>query len=176
MKKMNWKMISLALGFSLFGTDITRADSPAPVSTPSQLVLTVKTADGKTLQAPVVKFKALSLAVVTTLIKEGKMDSSRAHENDPHGYMTFYLDKSVSSDFANWAKSSLGQSGGSGDSGEFTWPAKNGFPAETFKMRGLKVVGFIPAMGPDGIQLVVATDKTEAFPPIDFSKSKKWAV
>ena len=176
MGKTNWKIAGLVLGFCLIGAGITRADSsPIPVSTSTSLVLNVQTADGKVLQAPVVKFKALSLAVITTLIKEGKMSPSRAPENDPSGNITFYLGKNVSEDFVNWAKNSLGQTAGKGsnDSGEFTWPAKNGTPAEIFKMRGLKVAGFMPADGSDGIQLVLATDKTEAFPPIDFSKGKK---
>src|ERR1700722_1053658 len=151
----------------LFSQMVTAAQTTA-----NFLVLNVKTADGKVLQAPVVKFKALSLAVITTLIKEGKMNPSHAPENDPSGNMTFYLDKNVSADFVSWAKSSFGQTG-SNDSGEFTWPAKNGYPAETFKMRGLKVVGFMPADGSGGIQLVLAADKTEAFPPINFSKGEK---
>jgi hypothetical protein len=175
MGKMNWKTAGWVLGFCFLGTGITRSDSSAtPVSTSPQLVLHVQTADGKALQAPVVKFKALSLAVIVTLIKEGKMSPSQAPKNDPSGYITFYLDKNVSAGFVNWAKSSFGHtSNGSNDSGEFTWPAKNGNPAETFKMRGLKVAGFVPAEGSDGVQLVLAADKTEAFPPINFSKSKK---
>jgi hypothetical protein len=176
MKKTDWKLAALAFGLSLFGAGITYADSSStPVPTSSPLVLNVQTADGKTLQAPVLKFKALSLAVVTTLIKEGKMSASRAPENDPLGYVTFYLDKNTSADFVNWAKGNFSQTSGNGstDSGEFTWPAKNGNAAETFKMQGLKVVGFVPAEGSDGIELVLATDKTEAFPPINFSKSKK---
>jgi hypothetical protein len=40
-------------------------------------------------------------------------------------------------------------------------------------MRGLKVAGFVPADGSGGIELILAADKTEAFPPINFSKSKK---
>jgi hypothetical protein len=101
------------------------------------------------------------------------MSPSQAPENDPCGHMTFYLDKNVSADFVNWAKKSLGQTGStSSDLGEFTWPAKNGNPPEMFKMQGLKVVGFIPADGSSGIQLVLVADKTEAFPPIHFSKGK----
>jgi hypothetical protein len=171
MRQKNLKRSGLVLIFCVLLSYVAAAQSTAPPVNP--LVLHIQTADGKILQATVAKFKALSLAVITTLIKEGKMNPSQAPENDPSGYMTFYLDKSVSGDFVNWAKSSLGQSSGSGDSGEFTWPAKNGYPAETFKMQGLKVVGFVPAMGSDGIQLVLAADKTEAFPPIDFSKGKK---
>ena len=172
MTTQNQGWARLILGFCLMGAGTAYAGSSAtPVPASSQLVLNVQTASGKTLQAPVVKFKALSLAVVVTLIKEGKMNVSQAPENDPSGNMTFYLDKNVSSDFVNWAKRSLGQTVSS-DSGEFTWPAKNGYPAEVFKMRGLKVVGFIPADGANGIQLVLAADKTEAFPPIKF-KSRK---
>jgi hypothetical protein len=175
MRQGNSKLKGLVLAFCLTLTQVIQADQPTPVvPTSGGLVLNVKTADGKALQAPVLKFKALSLAVITTLIKEGKMSPSQAPENDPSGNMTFYLDKNVSADFINWAKSSFGQTGkGSNDSGEFTWPAKNGNPAETFKMQGLKVAGFIPVEGSDGIQLVLAADKTEAFPPINFSKSKK---
>ena len=173
MGKMNWKLGCLVLGFCFLGAGMSYADSSTPVSTAPQLILNVQTADGKNLQAPVVKFKALSLAVITTLIKEGKLDASRAPENDPQGYMTFYLDKNVSADFTNWAKASLGQTGESGDSGQFTWPAQNGHSAEMFKMQGLKVEGFMPADSSDGIQLVLAADKTEAFPPIDFSKGEK---
>jgi hypothetical protein len=82
------------------------------------------------------------------------------------------LDKNVSADFVKWAKSSLGQTNSPRDLGEFIWPAKNGYPAETFKMQGLKVVGFVPADSANGIQLVLAADKTEAFPPLNF-KTKK---
>lgn len=165
MRQKNLKRSGLILVFCILLTRVGSAQSTSPAN---PLVLTVQTAGGKALQAPVIKFKALSLAVVTTLIKEGKMKASQAPENDPNGYMTFYLDKSISADFINWAKSSMGQNGGSKDSGEFIWPAKNGYPAETFKMQGLKVVGFVPAMGPDGVQLVLDADKTEAFPPINF--------
>jgi hypothetical protein len=175
MRTKNGRWAVLVLGFCLMGTGVTYAGSSTPpASASSQLVLNVQTVDGKTLQAPVVKFKALSLAVVVTLIKEGKMSASQAPENDPSGNMTFYLDKNVSANFVSWAKRSLGQTGGNGspDSGEFTWPAKNGYPAEVFKMRGLKVVGFMPADGANGIQLVLAADKTEAYPPINF-KTKK---
>jgi hypothetical protein len=171
MRQKNLKRSGLVLIFCILLSRVAVAQLTAPPANP--LVLHVQTADGKALRAPVVKFKALSLAVIVTLIKEGKMNASQAPENDPHGYMTFYLDKSVSADFVNWAKSSLGQSSGAKDSGEFTWPAKNGYPAETFKMRGLKVVGFVPAMGSDGVQLVLDADKTEAFPSIDFSRGKK---
>src|ERR1700722_4689637 len=173
MRKTNWKRTGFVLGFCFAAVGAALAGSTTTsIPTSSQLILRVQTAEGKTLLAPVVKFKALSLAVVVTLIKEGKMSPSKAPENDPSGNMTFYLDKNVSADFVNWAKSSFGQTG-SNDSGEFTWPAKNGYPAETFKMRGLKVVGFMPADGSGGIQLVLAADKTEAFPPINFSKGEK---
>lgn len=170
MRQMNRKWMGFIVGFCLVLSQSVRADQAASAS---GLILKVQTAEGKAFQAPVVKFKALSLAVLTTLIKEGKLDASRAPENDPLGYMTFYLDKSVSADFTTWAKTSLGQTKGSGDSGEFTWPSQNGHPAEIFKMRGLKVEGFMPADGSGGIQLVLAADKTEVFPPIDFSKGKK---
>jgi hypothetical protein len=175
MRQGNSKLKGLVLAFCLTLTQVIQADQLTPVvPTSGRLVLHVQTADGKSLQAPVLKFKALSLAVIKTLIKEGKMSPSQAPENDPSGNMTFYLDKNVSSDFINWAKSSFGQtSSGSNDSGEFTWPAKNGNSAETFKMRGLKVAGFVPADGSGGIELILAADKTEAFPPINFSKSKK---
>jgi hypothetical protein len=178
MRKMNWGWSGLVFGFCLVFSGMVNADQPiAAVPTPAQLVLNVQTADGKALQAPVVRFKALSLAVVATLIKEGKMTASQSPEKAANrsANMTFYLDKNVSDDFVNWAKSNMGQTSGSvsNDSGEFTWPSKNGYPAEMFKMQGLRVVGFIPGDDSNGGQLVLAADKTEAFPPINFSKGKK---
>ncbi len=172
MRRSNLKWMVLVLGFCLVSSRTVQADQTANTGSTPQLVLTVQTANGKALQAPVVKFKALSLAVIKTLIKEGKLSPSRAPENDPSGNMTFYLDNNVSADFVNWVKSSLGQSE-SKDSGEFIWPSQRGIPGETFKMQGLKVVGFIPADKSNGIELVLAADKTEAFPPLDFSKGEK---
>jgi hypothetical protein len=173
MKKLSGKLAGLVLAFCFATTGAALAGASAtPVSTSAQLVLHVQTADGKNLQAPVVRFKSLSLAVMATLIKEGKMSPSKASENDPAGNMTFYLDKNVSADFVSWAKGSLGQTHNPRDLGQFIWPAKNGYPAETFKMQGLKVVGFIPADGTNGIQLVLGADKTEAFPPLNFNLPK----
>lgn len=167
-----WTTFALGIGFAAAGV-LQAGLTPTPSPTSSQLILHVQTADGKVLQAPVFRFKALSLAVMATLIKEKKMKPSQAPKSDPSGNMTFYLDKNVPADFVAWAQNSLGQVGRhSNDVGEFIWPARGGYKAEAFHMQGLKVVGFIPADDSNGIQLILAADKTEAFPPLNFKKKK----
>ncbi|HTA77203.1 MAG TPA: hypothetical protein VK791_08595 [bacterium] len=172
MRSIYSKLFLGVLGFCLILAGTAQA-GPSTTSHPP-LFLKVQTADGKAIQAPVVKFKALSMAVVATLIKEGKMTPTQSSEKGGKnfGNMTFYLGQDVSSDFINWAKASMAQTDGtiSKDSGEFMLPAWGGNGSMDFTMEGLKVVGFIPAEGENGIQLVLAADKTESNPPINFKK------
>jgi hypothetical protein len=172
MRAIHLKSIVLLLSFCLMSVGIVQAGQSTSSRPP--LFLKVQTADGKSIQAPVVKFRALSLAVIATLIKEGKMTAPQSPEKGKKnsGNMTFYLGQDVSSDFINWAKASMAQPAGtiSKDSGEFMLPAWNGNGSMDFTMQGLQVVGFIPAEGENGIQLVLAADKTESNPPINFKK------
>jgi hypothetical protein len=166
---------SLGLGFCLMLAGIAQA-GPITASHPP-LILKVQTADGKAIQAPVVRYKALSLAVVATLVKEGKMKPTQSPEKGgkQSGNMTFYLGPDVSNDFIAWAKDSMAQPDGtvSKDSGDFAIPAWSGNGSMDFTMQGLKVVGFIPADGTNGVQLVLAADQTVSTPPINFNQSKK---
>jgi hypothetical protein len=172
MSSIHLKSLVWVLSFCLTLTGIAQAGQTTS-SRPS-LILKVQTADGKAIQAPVLKYKSLSQAVVATLVKEGKMKPTQAPEKGGKnfGNMTFYLGQDVSNDFITWAKSSMAQPAGtvSKDSAEFAIPAWNGNGSMDFTMQGLKVVGFMPAEGENGIQLVLAADQTESTPPINFKK------
>ncbi len=130
--------------------------------------LKITTADGKTLQAPVKSFKALSLAVIATLVKQGKM-TNPPENPDPGGYMTFYLDKNVGADFIAWASMTK-----TAAAGQFQWVDSHGKATETFNMTGVKVTQFTTAdtKSTNGGTLVILADETVADPPINFSKKK----
>ena len=146
--------------------------SPA-VPAASVNYLQIHTGAGENLKARVQSFKGLSLSVLATLQKQGKLTGVHEPNSDPQGYMTFILTPEVSADWANWAKSQAAQKDSSGATGEFAWVDSKGKVAETFMMSRLRVIQFIPSTsgGPNGGQIILSAD-TQAIPPIHFKPQK----
>jgi hypothetical protein len=151
---------SFVLAFSFFYSSFVQATQPN--------YLKITTADGKTLQAPVKSFKGLSLGVIATLVKQGKMTNPPENPGQG-GYMTFYLDKTVGADFVTWAAMTK-----TAASGQFQWVDSHGKKTITFTMTGVHVSQFTTAdaKSTNGGTLVILADETVADPPIDFSKKK----
>jgi len=131
--------------------------------------LKIVTADGQSLQAPVKSFKGLSFGVVATLVKQGKMKFPPTNP-DPQGHMTFYLDKSVTTDFVVWAAGK----NATAKSGQFAWVDPSGSHGENFTMTGVKVTQFTGtgANSDNAGTLVLIADETVADPPINFKPKK----
>jgi hypothetical protein len=169
--------IGFVLGFCLFFSGGVWAGSK-PVVTPhstSTYYLHLQTADGQKLEAPVHSFKAISLAVLQTMIKEGKIKKEDAPENGSKGDITYYLDSNQSPQFVVWAQKSQeqGANQGSGVTADFAWHDASGKTTYTFNMEGVRVVKFAPSeKNSKEWELVISTDRTVSNLPIDFHKNK----
>jgi hypothetical protein len=135
--------------------------------------LHIHLSDGQALDAPIQSFKGISLSVLTTLKKQGKLANVSEPASDPHGYMTFVLNPDVSAAFTAWAKSLAGKGPADSATGEFAWAGTQGKTSYVFKMTHLQVVQFTPAdsKGLNGGQFVLSAD-TVSYPPIDFKPKK----
>jgi hypothetical protein len=150
----------------------TSGITPHPSST---YYLHLQTADGQKLEAPVHSFKAISLAVLQTMIKEGKIKKEDAPENGSNGDMTYYLDSNLSPAFVVWAQKAQAQGAnqGSGVTADFAWHDASGKTTYTFNMKGVRVVKFAPSeKNSKEWELVISADRTVSKPPIDFLKNK----
>lgn len=141
---------------------------------PKPIPLQILTSDGKSFTAPVLSYKGLSLGVVATLIKQGKMKKNPEQGFNSNGDMTFVLDKSVSKDFTAWVLKGLSQNGGqTGATGTFVWVNSKGIVGETFTLKGIQVIQFtLDSKNTNGGTLVLEAYDTEAVPPINFNSNK----
>jgi hypothetical protein len=177
MSSLSVRGIGFVLGFCLIISGGVWA-GPTPVVTShstSTYYLHLQTADGQKFEAQVHSFKAISLAVLQTMIKEGKIKKEEAPENGTNGDMTYYLDSNLSPAFVVWAQKSLGQGSkqGSGVTADFAWHDASGKTTYTFNLEGLKVMKFAPnEKNSKEWELVISADRTISNPPIDFHKNK----
>lgn len=175
--KNNLKLfVGLSVGFFMIfsGTALAGTDpTPVPAGKVSKNYLHISTPDGQTFEVPIKSYKGISLSVLMTLKKQGKMLNVQEPGSDPNGYMTFILDSDVPPAFVLWAQNQAGKGPSPNATGEFRWIDSTGKTNYVFKMTALKVIRFYPAdtKNTNG-GLMVLDANTESIPPIQFKPQK----
>src|SRR5579883_3020496 len=87
----------------------------------SSVPLRIQTTDGKKWEVPVKSFKGISLSVISTLVKQGKMKEPPEKGNGTGGDMTFILGKDVPAGFLDWVQQAISSGGQTHATGSFAW-------------------------------------------------------